>query len=170
MERSPRVSEAWQHLAQLLVQRRVELDHRFRNRRAFCDEKKIEYRVISDIEGARRDNFGGPMITAIEVAYEIAEGSIRLALDNPHIEKLPEKTGDAPQAVIVPDGVRLVDLAPWEQHIWLTPGLSVQEREMAIYLIRVARRDLAPEAVGGLFDALSMIMKRQEQGQSRQAG
>ena len=92
MARQPRVSPAWQNLANLLIQRRVQLNPSYRTRRVFCEEKKIDYRVISDIESARRDNFSGPMIAAIEIAYDIAEGSIEMALKDPNLKELPPRT------------------------------------------------------------------------------
>lgn len=81
MPASRRPDPAWQRLADLLVMRRVELDPRYRNRRTFCEEKQLDYRVISDIESARRTNFSQPMLTAIEVAYGWASGSIQRVLD-----------------------------------------------------------------------------------------
>jgi hypothetical protein len=155
MARQPSVDPAWQHLAGLLVERRVQLAPRYRNRRAFCNEKDLDYRVVSDIENARRDNFSGPMLTALEVAYDIAEGGIRRALDDPSLKALPERTKGpartaAPPAarergdVFIPDHIPYEDLEPWEQVIWSAP-LPVEERQAAIYFLHLVRGDLAGE-------------------------
>lgn len=159
MARQSSVDPAWRNLARLLVERRVQLAPRFHNRRAFCDEKHLDYRVVSDIETARRDNFGAPMLTALEVGYEIAEGGIRQALKDPATEVLPERskhrTPAAPSAapsvdrerggVFIPENVPYEDLDPWEQAIWSAPQLTVEERESAIYFLHLVRGDLAGE-------------------------
>ena len=41
--------------------------------------------------------------------------------------------------VEIPSNVAMPDLQPWEQHIWRTPGLSVEERQITILLIRLRR-------------------------------
>ena len=49
---------------------------------------------------------------------------------------------DPPPDGEVPSYVDLDSLPAWEQHIWRTPGLSVQQRQMAILLVRLDRGDL----------------------------
>lgn len=168
MARQPRVDPAWQNLAGLLVNRRVRLDPRYRNRRVFCAEKQLEYRVISDIEGARRDNFSGPMLTAIEVAYEIADGAIQQALASPDLTELPPRGdshvagaghSEAPPAP-VPTHVSLPDLEPWERHIWLAPDLTNAEKQVAILLIRLRRGTLDDdEGLLRLYHALGKVVE-----------
>lgn len=168
MARQPREDPAWQNLARLLTSRRVALDPRYRNRRVFCAEKNLDYRVISDIEGARRDNFSAPMVTAIEVAYEIADGGIRSALADPGLTELPIRSAPASPvpamgtvrelAVSVPDWVSLGDLEPWEQHLWRTPHLSEDERASAIRIVRLLRGTLTDDTKDLL--ALSSTLNR----------
>ncbi|MGI5414297.1 hypothetical protein [Actinomadura luteofluorescens] len=136
---------AWQNLAGLLKTRRVQLDVRYKNRRAFCDAKNLDYRVVSDIEGARRDNFSGPMLTALEVAYEIADGGIEQALADPDLKELP---GRDTHPLRVPSDVSLRDLEPWERSIWLNPHLTDKEKEGAILLIRLQRGILKDDTEG----------------------
>lgn len=163
MARQPRVGPAWQNLAGLLVNRRIQLDPRYRNRRAFCDDKRLDYRVVSDIEGARRDNFSAPMLTAIEVAYELAAGAIQQALRDPTLPELPPRDRPQPhirQEVAVPADVSLSDLKPWEQHIWLAPGLTTPEKEVAILLIRLRRGVLNDdEGLLRLYHALGKVVE-----------
>lgn len=140
------VDPAWKHLGALLTRRRVELDPRYTNRRVFCEEKEIDYRVISDIEGGRRDNYSGVMITAIEVAYQLTPGSIDEILVDPRITEFRHRTGTGtlnlplePPAVDIPPGVSLQDVEDWERAIWLVPGLSAEERGLAIAAVRYWR-------------------------------
>ncbi len=159
MARQPRVDPAWQNLAGLLVNRRIALDPRYRNRRIFCDEKRLEYRVISDIEGARRDNFSGPMLTAIEVAYDIADGAIKHALTDPALKELPVRVRSASD---VPADVSLADLEPWEQSIWVNRHLTEEEKQAAILLIRLHRGTLQDdtEALLHLSSAVNEVVRR----------
>ena len=68
--------EAWQRLGDLLVTRRVELDARYRNRREFAREVQMDYRVIYDIEVARRSNFGTSTLRGLELAYQLPTGAL----------------------------------------------------------------------------------------------
>jgi hypothetical protein len=88
MASPPHPDPAWQRLADLLIKRRVDIDVRYRNRRTFCAETDIEYRVISDIEGSRRTNFSRPMISQIENAYRLTPGNIQRILQGGDLEPL----------------------------------------------------------------------------------
>jgi hypothetical protein len=70
----------WVHLGTLLVRRRVEMNPRFRNRRTFAAERKIEYRYVSDIERAARSNFEAQTIAQFEIAYDLPAGAIERAI------------------------------------------------------------------------------------------
>lgn len=72
---------SWKRLGDLLARARVELDPRYVNRRLFCQETGINYRMTTDIENGLRTNYGRSTIIAIEVAYGWAPGSIRRVLD-----------------------------------------------------------------------------------------
>lgn len=74
--------EAWQRLGELLKARRAELDPRYVNKRAFCADRGVNYRVVSDIESARRTNFTPEMLRALEVAYRLAPGAIIEAVEH----------------------------------------------------------------------------------------
>ena len=58
-----------ERLGRLLMQRRVELDPRYRNRRVFAGEREINYRLVMDIENSTRDNFDDAMLAFISLAY-----------------------------------------------------------------------------------------------------
>jgi hypothetical protein len=166
MTRQPRVGPAWENLARLLVNRRVQLAPRYRNRRVFCEDKQLDYRVVSDIEGARRANFSAPMLTAIEVAYDLADGAIQQALTDPDITELPIRAqppaaDNHPRPTAkVPAHVSLDDLEPWEQGIWLIPDLSDTEKESTILLVRLRRGTIDDEGLLRLYYALGKIVER----------
>lgn len=88
---------AWVRLGELLVRRRIELDPRYRNRRAFTSERAVEYRIVNDAELGKRDNYEPGTIAALEVAYALAPGSIGRALDGGELE---------PQSAALPRLVR----------------------------------------------------------------
>lgn len=73
-------SEAWKRLGNLLVARRIDLNVTYRNRRAFAADTNLDYRVLYDIERARRDNYTDSTLAAIEKAYKWAPGSIQRVL------------------------------------------------------------------------------------------
>lgn len=50
-------------------------------------------------------------------------------------------SGDAP-TVDIPPEVDLESAPDWERHLWLTPGLTLHERRMAILFLRLSRGDL----------------------------
>lgn len=77
---------ARRRLGDLLLQRRVDIDARYANRRAFCTEAQVDYRVVSDIESARRDNFSQPVIVQLENAYRLKRGNIERILKGGGLE------------------------------------------------------------------------------------
>jgi hypothetical protein len=84
MQSDPRA--AWTRLGQRLMRRRIELDPRYRNRRVFTAERAVEYRIVNDIELGRRENYEPATIAAIEVAYQLARGSIEAFLSGADLE------------------------------------------------------------------------------------
>lgn len=93
--------EARARLGEQLVRRRIELDPRYRNRQLFADERGVSYRIVSDIEAGRRENFEDATLAALEVAYQLAPGAIQAAETRGHLEPLPAPP--ALQAVPSPD-------------------------------------------------------------------
>jgi len=125
-------AESWQRLAGELIDRRVALDSRFSNRRLFCQERGIDYRTVSDLENARRDNYGRQTLAKIERAYEWAPGSVRTILEGK--EPTPLSAG---RRSGYPD---FVGDDPFFRHIWDADELaSPAEREMTVRLIKAAR-------------------------------
>lgn len=96
MSPSPSAAD-WERLGEQLTRRRVELDPRYANRTAFAAERGIDYRLAYDVEEAKRANFRPATIAAIEVAYAVAPGSVRRALEGGDLEPLP-----APRLSAVP--------------------------------------------------------------------
>jgi len=68
--------DRWERLGALLIQRRTQLSPRFHNRGAFCEAAGLNYRLVYDIEEARRTNFGRSALAAIEAAYRLTPGAI----------------------------------------------------------------------------------------------
>lgn len=94
-------SGRWRELGIRLKQRRALLDPRWRNRRAFAEDNHLDYRLIYDIEEARRPNFGVTTLTAIEVAYRLSPDSITAFLKGSELDPTPAAaTADALPAVL----------------------------------------------------------------------
>jgi len=88
-------SGRWQELGTRLKQRRAQLDARWRRRRAFADDSRLDYRLIYDIEEARRLNFGVTTLTAIEIAYRLQPGSIAAFLEGGELDPPPAQPAAA---------------------------------------------------------------------------
>ena len=78
-------ADAWTRLGQLLVERRIDLNPRYKNRRTFCEERGVDYKVVSDIETTKRTNFGRDTIAHLEVGYEVKAGGIQAVLDGAEV-------------------------------------------------------------------------------------
>lgn len=68
-----------------------------------------------------------------------------------------------PPGVDIPPHVSLRDLPAWEQHIWRTPGLTVEQREGLILFGRLERGDLLDDTAGltRLYNQIGQILDRQ---------
>jgi hypothetical protein len=82
-------SGRWRELGIRLKQRRAILDPRWRNRRAFAEDNHLDYRLIYDIEEARRPNFGLTTLTALEVSYRLRPDSITAFLAGGEFDPVP---------------------------------------------------------------------------------
>lgn len=72
----------------------------------------------------------------------------------------PATTGAEAPPVGVPAHVSLPDLEPWERHIWVAPGLTTPEKEVAILLIRLRRGVLTDdEGLLRLYHALGKVVE-----------
>ena len=114
--------DRWQRLGALLIQRRTALDPRYHNRTAFSEATGLNYRVVYDIEEARRANFGTSILAAIEAAYRLEPGAIGRFLAGGELEPqaafppLPRPAPPARRDVDFsggdPEGLR-----PWRQQV-----------------------------------------------------
>lgn len=86
---------AWGRLADALIARRIDL--RYRNRRKFCDERQIDYRLTYDIEAGRRSNYGRATLLDIARAYAVTPESIERTLRGGSLEPLPAPATRAPE-------------------------------------------------------------------------
>lgn len=74
----------------------------------------------------------------------------------------PSVTPSREPRVVVPHWVSLRDLSDWEQHIWVTPGLTVEQRQAAVLLVRLQRGDLDDDTEGllRLYHAIGDVVGR----------
>lgn len=146
----------WKRLGEMLTARRIELDPRNQNRRRFADRVRINYRVLFDIEQGKRANYGPNMLAAVERAYGWRAGSIERVLnggDPQPVTTVGPVTPmvDSSRDVFVPADVPIEDLEPWKQHIWFTPELTVEERQVLISVVWAmrSRADVATSGTSG---------------------
>jgi hypothetical protein len=110
--------KAWLRLGELLTARRAELDPRFVNRRRFAEARRVNERVVADIERGRRTNFTHEMLRALEVAYALEMGAILEAVAAGPVDSL--RTQLSVTALHTDDGVLLVPGIP--------PNMTPEER------------------------------------------
>jgi hypothetical protein len=94
--------EAWERLARALIARRLDLDPKYKSREAFARDTGMDYRVLFDIEKARRTNFGPITITRLERAYKLQNGSIERFLADPDLTEFPDRIGSAAIEIAAP--------------------------------------------------------------------
>jgi hypothetical protein len=94
-------SGRWRELGIRLKQRRALLHPRWRNRRAFARDNHLDYRLIYDIEEARRPNFGVTTLAAIAASYRLGPDSIAAFLEGREFDPAPAAAfADAVPAVL----------------------------------------------------------------------
>jgi hypothetical protein len=159
-ERKGGESGRWRELGIRLKQRRALLDPRWRNRRAFAADIRLDYRLIYDIEEARRPNFGITTLTAIEVAYRLRPNSIMTFLNGGEFDPAPTAPTAEPVAAVLAalnddrippevyasvnadfsvtsDGRRIAAARDaWEAAIWADPASLPDAARKALIAIR----------------------------------
>ena len=123
-------SDRWERLGALLIQRRTQISPRFHSRGAFCEATGLKYRLVYDIEEARRANFGASTLAAIEAAYRLEPGAIMRFLAGGELEPQPA----APPAV------------PPRSRDRKLPVLDVDDEEGLRPFVLSVRRDLLAAA------------------------
>jgi hypothetical protein len=103
MSASHRGGPEWARLGELLRQRRVEMDPRWRDLTLFAGERGLNWRLAWDIEENRRTSYRPITLSAIEVAYGWQPGSIRAVLAG----------GDPVQAAQVPARILALVESAW---------------------------------------------------------
>jgi hypothetical protein len=103
-------TDRWEDLGALLVQRRTALNPRWHNRTAFAEATGLSYRLVYDVEEARRTNFGNSALAAIEAAYRLEPGTIGRFLAGGQLEYQSSPQEVAPQQ-LRPTGIRVIDEA-----------------------------------------------------------
>ena len=100
-----RDSAAWERLGAMLIQRRTAVDPRYHSRGAFCEASGLKYRLVYDVEEAKRTNFGSSTLAAIEVAYHLDPGAITRYLGGGELIHAANGNRVPPQAYIpIPEG------------------------------------------------------------------
>jgi hypothetical protein len=72
----PADRKSWERLGRLLIDRRIQLSTRYRTRSTFAEEKSMNWRLLHDVELAKRSTFKPETLRAVESAYELAPGSV----------------------------------------------------------------------------------------------
>ncbi len=85
----------WERAGNLLIQRRIDMDPRYRNRRLFAEERGLNWRLLHDIERAKRTNFEPETLAAVESAYRLVPGSYGRMLEGGGLEPLPDAAAAA---------------------------------------------------------------------------
>ena len=129
---------AWKRLGKLLVQRRIELSPKYRDRTTFAADTSLNWRLLHDIERAKRTNFSSESLAAIEVAYRLEPGAVDTALAGGELKPAPD-----PQGSQYPSA-----------HSHSLTGLTAEERaeaEVFIAAVRkaVSQRESLPRAQNG---------------------
>jgi len=120
---------AGKRLGDLLRRRRIELSPARRTRKAFADEHNLLYRIVTDLENGNRFNFERDTITAAEVAYRLAPGSLRRSLESGVLEPAAESRRPGQfQVIRDPEG-----------------GLAAQRREAADKWAAMLTTPVGPE-------------------------
>src|ERR1700733_5729560 len=122
--------DARERLGELLVQRRIELNPRWRKRTVFAEDHGLNWRLLYDIERARRDTFSDETLAAVEVAYRWRKGSIAAVLAGG--DPAPMSDGASPRDELADLeaelGVDLSSLPPDVRRIWLSFASAVLRR------------------------------------------
>ncbi|ETK36187.1 hypothetical protein [Microbispora sp. ATCC PTA-5024] len=87
--------DGWERVASLLVDRRVQLNPRYKNRLKFAADTGLNERLISDLENARRHSYRDTTLRAVEAAYQWTAGSIQRILEGGDPGVVAQVTGGA---------------------------------------------------------------------------
>lgn len=142
----PWSSGVWMRLGEQLVARRVQLRSEWSVRRRFTDDTGVDYRVVYDIEKARRTNFSDGTLRRLEKAYGLRAGAIPAILSGDDMQAWAVETTSGLTTRIVRDGQLDVFLAQARDAM---QQLSPQQREeierTTIRLLRGMLRDMGAE-------------------------
>lgn len=82
----PHPDGPWVRLGEMLARRRTEIEPRYKNRTLFAEATGLNWRLLHDVERAKRDEFKPETLAALENAYQLAPGAIGRALQGGVLE------------------------------------------------------------------------------------
>lgn len=136
-------------------------------RTRLAKETGLNLSIISRILGENRV----PEVKALRriaavLAIPLTEMLVHAGVLEPDdVTQIQHPTQASGTHVAIPYWVDLRDLPEWEQHIWRTPDLTVEQREAAILLARLQRGDLHDdEGLLRLSNALHRVVSRRLEG------
>lgn len=132
----------WDRLGEQLIARRVDLNAAWSNRKRFTADTGVDYRVVYDLERAKRTNFTPAMLRRLEIAYRLRAGAITAILNGDDLAPWAEG------GTLAEPDVDITHVRLGEQDWLLVPvphGLSPQERER----VAQAAREALAEVLGG---------------------
>lgn len=134
---------SWARLGEHLARRRAEIDPRYRNRTLFAQERNVNWRLVHDIERAKRTDFRPETLSVLEGAYELAPGAISRFLASGDLEA--PLAGSEPRPVItVLPAAAVLPPSQAAEDLWSPEVRAAAEP----YALKVAFRLLALRSQG----------------------
>lgn len=140
--------QAWQRLAELLVQQRGRIDA---NAARFAKTTGLNYRLVYDIEHARRTNYRPATLSEVEAAYRLQEGTIAAFLAGETDDLQGERPGGGDPSSESPAGaapesegtgrIKGWPLRPNEQLQWMPKDPSLPGKPGIRYVFRWTNPD-----------------------------
>lgn len=149
---------AWLRLGRLLQSRRVHIDPAYANRLTFCSATGLNYKLVQEVERAKRRTFTDVTFALFEAAYRLTSGSIRRTLAGGDLE--PTEVADAS---LPPEGPEEEDQIDIDLETFV-PESPAEKALMAIYRAHQRAADdrrTIEEQLRELHEKVDLLTKRQ---------
>lgn len=149
---------AWLRLGRLLQSRRVQIDPAYANRLTFCSATGLNYKLVQEVERAKRRTFTDVTFALFEAAYRLTSGSIRRTLAGGDLE--PAEVADAS---LPPEGPEEEDQIDIDLETFV-PESPAEKALMAIYRAHQRAADdrrVIEEQLRELHEKVDLLTKRQ---------